>query len=180
MVSARAERHHAATAADVSGCVGGVDRVTRQDEPRLVDPRGLPAGLAIGAREPAVSVDDAGRRGRRLTAQAALQDVEPPGFEHGAVALVERPLRSLNTPAAIANSAAHVSAAPLGASPATAATLTAGKVRMMSMAVGTPAAAHRGARSWSRPRRHANSVLRASCATSAAAYTGHCAQANVS
>jgi len=151
MVTACAARHHAATAAAASACVGGVDRATRQDEPRLVDPRDLPDGLAIGAREPPVTVDDAGRRGRRLTAQAAPQDVEPRGFEQGAAALVERPLRSLNTPAAIANSAAHVSAAPLGASPATAATLTAGKVRMMSITVGTPAAACRGARSWSRP-----------------------------
>jgi hypothetical protein len=85
-------------------------------------------------------------------------------------------------PAAIVSSAAHVSAVPSGASPATAAMLSAGNVRMTSIAVGTPMRSHSGGPwpSWMRSRSDAKSVLRVNCAASAATYTGQCSQANVS
>jgi len=174
-------RYHPAMAIEPPAVVAGEDSPTRHDEPGTVKRRELNTAPAIGGA--GVMVDDPGGcRGRRLSAQVALRDVAHPGIASRSVALVGRPLRSLKMPAAIVSSAAQVSAVPSGASPATAAMLSAGNVRMTSMAVGTPITSRSGGPwpSSMRSRRHAKSVLRVNCAASAAAYTGQCAQANVS
>jgi hypothetical protein len=111
-------------------------------EPVPVDRRDLPAAPALGECKPGENGGDAAaRRGKRLWVQA-LRDMAQSGF--GRIALVDWPLRSLITPAPIASSAAHVTAASIGAPPAAAATLSAGKVRMMSKTVSMPTAVRAG------------------------------------